>query len=117
MGKDLGLVTPRSLQWVQFGILFVAVVSIIVIPLLRVLPKDTRRYFLLAGLLFVSGALGLESLGPLMLEAGVVESNTDTLYLIRRLAEEGCEMLESSHLQLRFVSGNITQKICDKLWH
>ncbi len=79
-------------QWLPFGVFFVLAVSIVLLPFIRNLPADTRRYFLIAGCVFVTGAVGFEYLGALMIEAGLVESKKDMAYLVRRLFEEGFEM-------------------------
>ena len=71
---------------------FVLAVSIVLLPFVSKLPTDTRRYFLIAGCVFVTGAVGFEYLGALMLETGIVESRKDMAYLVRRLFEEGFEM-------------------------
>jgi len=79
-------------QWLPFGVFFVFVVSIVLLPFVRRLPADTRRYFLIAGCVFITGAVGFEYLGAWMRKTGFVESRQDWAYLIRRLFEEGFEM-------------------------
>jgi len=79
-------------QWLPFGVFFVFVVSIVLLPFVRRLPADTRRYFLIAGCVFITGAVGFEYLGGVMINTGIVESKQDWAYLIRRLFEEGFEM-------------------------
>ncbi len=79
-------------QWFPFGVFFIFVVSIVLLPFVRRLPADTRRYFLIAGCVFITGAVGLEYLGGVMINTGFVESKQDWAYLIRRLFEEGFEM-------------------------
>ncbi len=79
-------------KWLPFGVFFVFAVSIVLLPFVSKLPTDTRRYFLIAGCVFVTGAVGFEYLGAVMLETGIVESSQDMAYLIRRLFEEGFEM-------------------------
>ena len=83
------LVTHR---WLPFGVFFVFIVSIVLFPFVRELPADTRRYFLIAGFVFITGAIGFEYLAAWMLETGFVESKKDWAYLVRRLFEEGFEM-------------------------
>ena len=48
--------------------------------------------FSIAATIFISGAVGFEYLGAVMLETGMVESRNDIAYLIRRIFEEGFEM-------------------------
>ena len=43
-------------------------------------------------MIYIIGALGFEFLGAVMLKTGLVDSNKDLLYLIRRIFEEGFEM-------------------------
>ena len=91
---ELDLVSPTSntVLWLPFGVFFVLVVFLLLLKFLHALPRDTRRNFLIAGGIFLTGALGFEYLGVVMLETGMVESRFDTTYLIRRLLEEGLEM-------------------------
>ena len=51
-------------QWLPYGVFFVFAVSIALFRFVRKLPADTRRYFLIAGGVFVTGAVGFEYLGP-----------------------------------------------------
>ncbi len=81
-----------SHEWVPFGVLFVVVVGLIVIPMLRHVNRETVRYMFIAGAIFITGALGFEFLGAVMLETGMVASKTESLYLGRRVIEEGLEM-------------------------
>ena len=78
--------------WLPFGVLFVLIVSIVLLRFIRDLPAATRAYFLVAGCVFLAGALGLEYLGVVMHRTGGIDSSVDTANLIRRLVEEGCEM-------------------------
>lgn len=79
-------------QWVPFGVFFVLVISLVLLQFLRRLSEDTRRYYIFSGVVFVSGALGLEYLGAWMLENGIAESGKDPLYLVAALVEESFEM-------------------------
>ena len=90
--QELSSPILNSHLWLPFGGLFVLVVSIVLYSFLRKLPKDTRRYFLVAGSVFVLGAIGFEYLGALMLENGIAESRMDMVYLVCGLFEEGFEM-------------------------
>ena len=82
----------KTHKWLPFGVLFVFVVSVILLPFLRQLAPDTRRYFLIAGFVFLTGAVGLEYFVAWLLETGIVESVMDAGYLIAQLFEEGFEM-------------------------
>ena len=92
LGK--GWIPPMlsSHEWVPFGVLFVVVFGVVIGPMLRHVNRQTLGYMVLAGTIFVSGALGLELLGAVMLETGFVASKTDSIYLTRRILEEGFEM-------------------------
>ncbi|MGB3789740.1 MAG: hypothetical protein WA949_17140 [Phormidesmis sp.] len=79
-------------KWLPFGIALVVIVTVYLIPFLRVLPRDTLFLFLASGLVFLTGAIGFEYLGSFMEKNDIVDSRTDTLYLIRLLFEEGFEM-------------------------
>jgi len=88
-------VLPRLLdshEWLPFGVLFVVVAGSIFLPFLFKLPRDTAALMFLAGTIFITGAIGFEFLGAVMLKTGVVASNREFLYLLRRIAEEGLEM-------------------------
>lgn len=73
--------------WVLPGAIFAVIVAVIYIPFLRRLPRATRRGFLLAGGLYIGGALGLE----------VIEAVTDPArempmrYMTLVAIEEGLE--------------------------
>jgi len=90
--RDIISSTLTTHRWVPFGAFFAIVVFLVSLPFLRQLPRDTLAYFLIAGGIFVTGAIGFEYLGALMLEHGVVESKKDMAYLVRRIFEEGFEM-------------------------
>ena len=57
---------------------------------LRRLPADTRRRFLVAGFIYVSGSLGLEMLGG---NYEFVQGKRDLAFGLLGVAEETCEML------------------------
>jgi len=78
--------------WLVFGIPFVVIFGLGMIPFLKLLPRATRYYFIFAGAVFVIGAVGFEYLGDVMLSTGFVESKADFIYLMRRIFEEGFEM-------------------------
>ena len=78
--------------WILFGVAFVLIIGIVLLPFLRSLPKDTLRYFLISGFVFITGAIGFEFIGAMMLKTGFVESPIELAYLLRRIMEEGFEM-------------------------
>lgn len=79
-------------KWLPFGVLFVAVIALFLVPFLNSLRTTTRNLFLISGVIFLCGAIGFEFIGALMLQTGVVESRLDTIYLFRQILEEGMEM-------------------------
>ena len=91
---NLELISPilSTHKWLPFGLFFVFVVSIILVPFIWKLPTKSRLYFLTAGIVFITGAIGFEYLGAVMLETGLVESRKDIAYLVRRIFEEGFEL-------------------------
>jgi len=81
-----------SHQWLPFGIAFVVLVFLLLVPFLKQLNPTTRNYFLLSGFIFISGAIGFEYLGAIMLENGISATREELLYRIRRIFEEGFEI-------------------------
>ena len=79
-------------KWVVSGAIFTGVVFLFFIPFLLSLPRKTALLILLSGGIFVSGALGLEFLGALMLNSGFVAGRHEFIYEVRRLFEEGFEL-------------------------
>ena len=55
------------------------------------LPKRTALAFLLAGGVFVTGAIGFEFAGAVMIHTDFAQRG-DLIYNLRRVLEEGCEM-------------------------
>ncbi|MGI9288758.1 MAG: hypothetical protein ACR2P1_25450 [Pseudomonadales bacterium] len=79
-------------RWLPFGVAFVIAVGVVFFPFLRNLPRDTLAYFLFSGFIFITGAIGFEFLGAVMLKTGFVSSKSEPIYLLRRIFEEGFEM-------------------------
>jgi len=102
-------------NWVIFGLFFILVIGISLIPFLKSLPKKTLIYFMVSGTIFVTGAVGFEYLGAIMIKTGFVESKKDLAYLIRRIFEEGFEMygiaLFNSALYREILNRKITLTI------
>ncbi len=87
--------------WVVPGAVFVLVVLLVYVRFLLHLPKGTLLLFLVAGGVFVVGALGVEMLGS-RLEYDVIQSrgkfmnapvNTQVMYVVAVAIEELLEML------------------------
>lgn len=77
--------------WVLYGAIVAVVVGVAMIPLLASLPRDTQLRFLLAGFVFLGGALGLEAAAGAVLYSWV--EARDDIELFLRQFEEGAEML------------------------
>ncbi len=54
--------------WVVFGIGMVLIVTLVFLRFFIALPSETRRLFFVAGLLFVTGAIGLEMVAAFYLD-------------------------------------------------
>jgi len=95
-----GLDGALSYPWVIPGALFTIVVAVTYLPFLAHLPSETRRQVLLAGGLFVSGALGME----------IIEAAYDAAfsyrapYLVMVAIEETLEMAGAIMLLYAFLS-------------
>lgn len=93
--------------WVVFG---VPLVLVFVIAYLRFLfdlrPKKVRRWFVLAGILYVAGALGMEMIGGLQADLNGEDNLTYTLITA---TEECLEMVGAvvfSYALLIYINGN-----------
>jgi hypothetical protein len=77
-------------SWVIFGAIFVLIVALAFLRFLAALPVQTRSLFLIAGTLYVGGALGIE-----MLEARhlYIYGHKDFSYMMFAAGEEGLEIL------------------------
>lgn len=92
--RGLGLLHPvfAHHEWLPFGIVLASIAGAFFVPFLRSLDRRTAAGFVLAGTTFLSGAIGFELLGGWLLYADLVEYDSP-LYLLRRVLEEGFEML------------------------
>ena len=86
-----GLPALHSHGWVIFGALFVMAVGALFVPFLMRLPRQLMIRLVVAGGLFVFGALGVESFGAVADYYDWLERE-DLAYELRRVVEEGCEM-------------------------
>ncbi|MDH3739351.1 MAG: hypothetical protein OER92_09155 [Alphaproteobacteria bacterium] len=80
-----------SFNWVTMGALFSIIVFIFFLPFLRNLSPRTAGLFLLAGALFVGGAVGFEAIGVWMNYQDIAQRG-DFLFEVRRVFEEAGEM-------------------------
>ncbi|MBY5992336.1 hypothetical protein [Ferrimonas balearica] len=86
-GGELG---PLRFAWVLPGALLVLVVGLVLFRFIRQLPPVYRRGFLLAGAVYLSGVLGMESLGGWYFEAH--DKQTDEIYWAMSQFEETLEL-------------------------
>ncbi|HJU06547.1 MAG TPA: hypothetical protein VJ692_15470 [Nitrospiraceae bacterium] len=75
--------------WVIAGGLFVLIVSMAFFRFLVALPSDTRRLFIIAGILYVGGALGIELVGA---KHDFHYGKENLVYAMLVMVEEGLEM-------------------------
>ncbi len=85
-----GLYVTRN--WLPFGLLFIIINGLVLLPFLKLLPTASLYRFLVSGIIFIIGVIGFEFLGSIMIKTGYVDSNKELIYLIRRILEEGFEM-------------------------
>ena len=76
--------------WVIPGAIFVVICLLLFLQFLRSLPAKTRRLFLLAGTIFVTGALGVELVGGYYAESS---SQNNMTYAMITTIEESLEMV------------------------
>ncbi len=88
---DIPIPVLRERSWLIVGIPVVIATAIAFLPFLSRLDRRTATRFVLAGALFVAGAVGFELAGAAMLHTEVAETG-DLVYRLRRIAEEGFEM-------------------------
>jgi hypothetical protein len=77
-------------QWVLLGIPLTAIIAITYLRFMLHLPARTRNLFLLAGALFVGGALGLEMLSG---HQASLDTSSQFLYILYMTIEELWEKL------------------------
>jgi hypothetical protein len=79
-----------EMSWAIPAGIMVLVLGVAFVPFVLHLPRRTALLFVLAGMIYVSGAAGIELVGNTM----VVEHHKDTLaYCMSTMVEEGMEML------------------------
>lgn len=78
--------------WVIGALPLVAVFGLVYVRFLVALPRSTRRWFLLAGILYVGAAAGLEMIGG---ELWTVLGTSHPLYILEATTEECLEKVGS----------------------
>jgi len=81
----------ESYSWVVYGAVFCVAVFLFFVPFLLRIERLTAAFMVLSGAIFVTGALGFETVAGWMLYAGFADSQ-DLAYFMTQLFEEGLEM-------------------------
>ncbi|UCC57033.1 MAG: hypothetical protein JSU75_04655 [Gammaproteobacteria bacterium] len=91
--KYTGILIPaiQTHSWILYGVLFTVVIGVFFIPFLVTLPARTALLMLLAGAIFLSGAIGVETLGAWFRYKNLA-GHHDLIDNLRRLVEESLEM-------------------------
>ena len=76
-------------EWVLVGIPITIIIFIAYVNFLNYLPKRTRYLFIIAGIVFISGALGIEMMAAFRDSV----KGTDEIYILLTTVEEFCEIL------------------------
>ncbi len=84
--------SPQSffLSWVVVYVFVVAVVALVYLPFVLRLPKEIRRLIIIAGVIYVVGAMGFEELSGVYLTAH--EGRCGPGYFVSTIVEETLEM-------------------------
>jgi hypothetical protein len=100
--------TVSDYSWTIPGFVIAAVAGVAFLPFIASLPARTRRFFILAGLIFVAGALGVERATESYMHADLL----DTLdYNLSTALEEALEMsgvIVMIFALLDYVAGSVT---------
>lgn len=89
-GLEYGHLGPLAFAWVAPAFVLVLVLAFAFYPFLGKLSRSSRKRFLLAGLVYLGGALGMEMAGGWYFESqGGVQ---DRLYVVMAQIEEFAEM-------------------------
>lgn len=91
-----------SHPWLVLGAPLAALVGSLFLPFLWRMPRHLAGRLILAGGVFLGGAVGLEGAGAVMESAGI--DRESLLYDLRRIAEEGLEMVGVVILNLTLFS-------------
>jgi hypothetical protein len=97
---------PNHIDWVLPMGLLAGAFALWILPLLFAIPRRTALAFVVAGIVYVSGAVGFEIVGKFAAEAAGYASFT---YVLTVVCEEGLEMLGVALMLravLRYVAEN-----------
>ncbi len=108
--EAVNMVAPTSWAWLAAPA--VLAIGLAFLPFLRALPRRVALPLLVAGGLYVYGAIGVELLGDALVERGLEGS---LFYAMTVLFEEGCEMAGAllclDTVLLEIASGDATPEI------
>lgn len=90
MQEQLNLTGYLYFGWVVVGVALVAIVALIFLPFVWRLPPATRRWFILAGMIYVGGAIVVESVSANIWYLG---SGTSLRFSAVGTVEEWMEMM------------------------
>ena len=89
----LGTSGPLFFAWVIPGFMIVLVVGLLYLRFLLALPPRTRNIFILAALVFISGALGMEMIGSSLYHDLIIAGKEESVpYALETIVEETLEM-------------------------
>jgi len=91
--RSHGIILPifKTHSWLPYGIIFTLIAGLLFIPFVKSLSRVTATYFVIAGTVFIGGAIGFEFVSAWMIHTGFAEKG-DLIYQFRRILEEGFEM-------------------------
>lgn len=87
--EALGTTGPLFFAWILPGLAFAAAVALASVGLLRRVDPRTRALFLLAGVMFLGGSVGMEMIAGVLVEAHGAES---IHHAFEQVVEESLEM-------------------------
>jgi hypothetical protein len=87
--RDSGLVALATPAWLLAGVLFVVIAFLVFWPFLQHLPGSTKALFVIAGGLYIGGAIGVEEVAAIHLTLG----GSPFVYSMMVAVEEGLEMV------------------------
>ncbi len=90
LDRELDLGGPLQFPWVAPYLVGTAIFTLLIVPMLRDLDRDTFRRFVIAGGVYVGGAAGLEALSGIRYDAN--GEQIDYVFLLMATAEEITEM-------------------------
>lgn len=96
LGSSIGEITGVGnilfYKWLVYGVIFVVVTGLLFLPFLYRLPGSTRWRIIMAGAIFLVGALGIEFLGAAS-QAGMIDLVQGRVWPLAIVLEETLEML------------------------